>query len=175
MGNDKKNVLSFEAILNRVKTILKTDSDKDVAAAINMKPNAFYNRKTSGSIPLTEFVCLANTKNVNIEWLVNGIGPIYKDSLGGANSSQGTEKAPGHKNNITQVIIEHQDMIRLFKDPERAKEINQNLLEIEEMSEDLMESIAQHIKSSLSAAKVLNKPSKKTQSDQDDIQNGKTA
>lgn len=165
--------------MQRVKEILKTESDKDVAKAIGMKPNAFYNRKTSNSVPLTEFVCLANTKNVNIEWLVNGVGPMYKGDIATSEKkiSHDPEEKPIEKSNVTKVIIEHQKLLTLFKDPERAKEINENLIEIEQLSDELMESIAQHIKSSLTAARVIKGSSKKNpgESDQDDIQNGKTA
>jgi hypothetical protein len=181
MNNNKKNVLDFESILQRVKLVLKTEHDKDVAVEIGMKPNAFYNRKASGSVPMTEFVCLANRKNVNIEWLVNGTGPIYKDGSKGLEEKtpplKGPEKDPPEISNITRVIIEHQKLLTLFKDQERAKEINENLIEIEQLSEDLMESIAQHIKTSLTAARIIQGSSKKKSGagGQDDLQNGKTA
>ena len=79
MSFDSKKMFSFDDILSRVKQLLGTDSDKDVAASINMRPNTFHMRKKNNSIPLIEFVTLADSKKVNMEWLIYGSGPIYNE------------------------------------------------------------------------------------------------
>lgn len=70
---------SITEILNRVKKILSTDIDSDVAKSIGISVNALSNRKRSGSVPYSEFVQLAKNKNVNLDWLIHGSGPIYKE------------------------------------------------------------------------------------------------
>ncbi|MBU8910687.1 MAG: helix-turn-helix domain-containing protein [Desulfobacterales bacterium] len=102
MRNIKKNVLDFEILLSRIKTILNTESDKAVAIAINMKPNAFYNRKKKNSVPLSEFVYLANTHNVSTDWLINGEGPIYK----GTTQESNHQSATSEKKDI--IVSDHQ-------------------------------------------------------------------
>lgn len=77
---DSKKMFAFDDILSRVKMILDTESDKDVASAIGMRPNTFHMRKKNNSIPLIEFVTLADSKKVNMDWLIYGSGPIYKDA-----------------------------------------------------------------------------------------------
>ena len=76
------------------------------------------------------------------EWLLTGNGPIYKDTIPESNNTipkyshqnTGSEKEnkpdPG-LSNLTEVISEHQDMIKRFKNPEKAKEFNEFLIEIE--------------------------------------------
>ena len=70
--------LNFSAIIQRIKKVLNVKSDKDVAISMGLNPNSFFNRKKRGSIPMTEIVNFGNTHNVNLEWLINGEGPIYK-------------------------------------------------------------------------------------------------
>ncbi len=184
MGNIKKTVLDFEAILSRIKKILQTENDKDVAIAIGMKPNAFYNRKATCSVPLTEFVCLANTKNINIEWLINGTGSIYKNDMvitGGHNPpSEKTIKSDTDqsRSNITTVVIEHQDVVKRFKNPEKAKEFNEFLVEIEGEDPEGYDELFKEARSIYKTIKrIKNKDgSKKTPNDgQDDIQGRKPA
>lgn len=79
MSIDSKKMFTFDDILSRVKRLLDTESDKDVASAIDMRPNTFHMRKKNNSIPLIEFVALADSKKVNMDWLIYGVGPIYKD------------------------------------------------------------------------------------------------
>jgi len=71
--------------------------------AINMKPNAFYNRKKANSVPLSEFVILANTYNLCIDWLVFGIGPIYKDA-----KSESIHQSTESENTTRSVTVHRQ-------------------------------------------------------------------
>ncbi len=77
---------NFENVLSRAKKILKADKDLLVAEAIGMTASAFNNRKRSGSVPYAHFIDFAKARNVDLNWLFSGVGPIYKD-----NKSQGSE------------------------------------------------------------------------------------
>jgi transcriptional regulator with XRE-family HTH domain len=85
----------------------------------------------NGSLPKGEFaIKLAEMFECSIDWLLTGKGeaPIYKE--GRRVYPPGDKLRPAH-DNITQVIIEHQDMIREFQNPDKAMEFNQFLVEIE--------------------------------------------
>jgi hypothetical protein len=171
-----KKVDNFDKIIHKIKKILKVTADKKVAEALGMTSSTFNNRKKRNSIPYPQLIDIANSHNVNLEWLFNDVGPVYKEEPK-AQPPKDPEKDPPEKSNITKVIIEHQKLLTLFKDQERAKEINENLIEIEQLSDELMENIAQHIKSSLTAARIIRASSKKKSGDsnQDTYQNGKSA
>ena len=120
---------NFTDILNRIKKILSTDKDQDVANAINVSINAFSNRKRTNSIPYSEFVQLAQKKNVSLNWLFHGTGPIYND----------TEKQTEHPDNQNisnwrHSTIDHSDLVKRFQDKQTGKEFNEILLELEKQS-----------------------------------------
>ncbi|MCG8548931.1 MAG: helix-turn-helix domain-containing protein [Desulfobacterales bacterium] len=52
------------------------------------------------------------------------------------------------------VISEHQDMIKNFKNPERAKDINKKLLEIEELSEKIYDRVDIYIEAARDSARA---------------------
>lgn len=51
--------------------------------------------------------------------------------------------------NITKVIIEHQDLVKRFKNPEKAKEINEDLLLLEDIDKDGVDEVHDIIKMKL--------------------------
>lgn len=136
----------------------------------------------SNSLPKGEYaIKLAEVFNCSIDWLLTGNDNNYKNPRSAhEDQSPPSEKkikddAESLNSNITKVIIEHIDTIKRFKNPERAKKINDDLVEIEDISEELLDSIASHIKSSLNAAKIVKGDSKKTPKDGEDIQDKSTA
>lgn len=123
----------------------------------------------SNSLPKGEYaIKLAEVFNCTIDWLLTGKDPAYEKTINRGEKSN---------NNVTKVVIEHQDMVRRFKNPERAKAINQDLIEIEELSDELIDSIATHIKSSLNAAKIVKHGGrkKKQSEDQEDLSDRKSS
>ena len=156
MGLLKKNELDFDAILSRVKKVLNTDNDKDVANAIGMKPNAFYNRKRSGSVPLSEFVCLANTFNVSMDWLINGYGQMFIGEFC-EETADHSEPAPpqtmSKKENV--IVIKHQDLVSQFDDPEKGIQNNIHLLGIERASKQLYNKVSDYLKTTHETAKLI--------------------
>ena len=130
MDYDSKKLLDFEKILTRVKSLLGTESDKDVASAIGMKPNTFHMRKKHNSVPLIEFVLLADSKKVNMNWLIYGEGPVYKDEI------QETKPGESKAESVQQIVIEHIDVVYEFEDQEEALAANKNLVTLEKLDSE---------------------------------------
>lgn len=154
MGFDVKKDLLFEDILLRIKEILKTDSDKNVAIAIGMKPNAFYNRRKSNSIPLPEFVCLANAHNINMNWLINGEGSKYVETDSNRNEVKGEETSITHKD-TTEIIIKHQGLVKRFKNPQKGLYMNERLIYIEDTSDELFDKADTYLQGLYDAATII--------------------
>ncbi len=91
---------------------------------------------------------IASECKVNEIWLLTGKGEMLDDN---------------NDNNVTKVIIEHQDIVKHFKDPERAKDINKRLIEIEAANEELYNKVDSYIQGIHDAAKVFSTPKKKYQ------------
>ena len=68
------SAVSFSAVIQRLRETLGLRSEKEVADALGMKPNAFYNRRRAGSLPYEELVALAEKKRLRTDWLLFGIG-----------------------------------------------------------------------------------------------------
>ena len=81
MSGAEKFDFDFPAIIQRIKQILDVRNDKDVAIALGLNPNSFFNRKKRGSVPMAEIVNFGNTHNVNLDWLINGNGLVYNEPL----------------------------------------------------------------------------------------------
>ena len=73
---------------------------------------------------------------------------------------------------MTKVIIEHQDIIRKFKDPEKAKELNEFLIEIEENDPEGFEELYREAKA---IAKTINRLKKTADKDKNDLQEKKSS
>lgn len=76
--------------------------------------------------------------------------------------------------NLTKLIIEHQDLLKRFKNQKRAKEINERLIDIEDASDELYDKADTYLQGLHDAATVI-KGSKKTPKDGEDIQDKSTA
>lgn len=69
---------------------------------------------------------------VNKEWIMKGTGDPYL-----------TKPEPGH----IKVISEHQDLIKRYADPVQGKEINEQLIDIQDTDKTLFQSAVNSIKS----------------------------
>jgi Bacteriophage CI repressor helix-turn-helix domain. len=74
-----KNDFNFDDIIPRLKTAINVSNDADLAGRMGMKPNTFSNRKKSGSLPYEEIIRIADSENVNINWIFSGQGSMYRD------------------------------------------------------------------------------------------------
>ncbi len=74
-----KNDFNFDEIISRLKTAINVSNDADLAGRMDMKPNTFSNRKKAGSLPYEEIIRIADSENVNINWLFTGQGSVHRD------------------------------------------------------------------------------------------------
>lgn len=102
----------------------------------------------SGKVKISTLHALAieHIYKVNKEWLLYGKGSVFIDDKKGL---------PSEASNLTKVIIQHQNIIKRFKDPKMAKEINEDLIELEDLDDNLYIDVVKHIKSSVNAARVI--------------------
>lgn len=93
---------------------------------------------------------------VNKDWLLYGKGDIFIDG-----NKKDIKKSEDDSPNVTKVIIEHQGIVKRFKDPERGLRMNQRLLDIQDISEDLYDTVETYIKGVHDAAQTIKDKSKK--------------
>jgi len=136
---------NFEIVVGRLKKEFLLKSDKAFAKAIGMSPTAFHNRKKTKSLPYPEIIKFSNSRDVNLNWVLTGDGPVYKKDLG--------PKLATDQQNVT--ILKHFGLIPKFKNPERGLENNQHLIGIEEASPNLYEKVSDYLKTTHETAKAL--------------------
>lgn len=57
----------FDAVAERLRGLLSVKTDAELAEVLGMKPNAYANRKKSGSIPYDEIVTVMNVRGVSLD------------------------------------------------------------------------------------------------------------
>jgi len=79
----------------------------------------------SGKVKFSTLHALAieNIYKISSKWLLTGEGSHYIKGE--------EEKKSDNDSNLTRLVVEHQDTIKKFKDPEKAKEFNEFLVDIE--------------------------------------------
>ncbi|WP_417327429.1 helix-turn-helix domain-containing protein [Halarcobacter sp.] len=66
-------MLYFEEIINRLKESLKIGTDKQVYELMNVKQATFTNWRTRNKIPFEEINTICVDKNLDINYILNGI------------------------------------------------------------------------------------------------------
>lgn len=179
----------FEDVIDRIKIALNTNKDTVVAESLGLQATAFYNRRKNGSLPLKNIVGWASKKQISIDWLITGdgfmvltdaeIALLKKDEVREKEQTPipGTQDLPTEtkepSSNLTKVVIEHQDMIRRFKNPEKAKEFNEILIEIEDGDPDGYDELFKEAKTISKTIKRLNQ--KKKPENKNDLQNNRSS
>ena len=74
--------MDFDKIIKRIKEVRKLTYDSEVANLLGYTKNAFAERKRRNSIPHDKLYILCERENINIDWLLSGEGPQYKESPG---------------------------------------------------------------------------------------------
>lgn len=69
----------FEVVMERLRSALKVRNDRELAGLLGLKPNAFYNRKRTGSIPYEAVVELAEKHGMYVDWILFGLGKPFRD------------------------------------------------------------------------------------------------
>ncbi len=65
--------------MQRLRGALNLESDKQLAAALGLKANAFYNRKSSGSLPFENVLDLADKHQMCVDWIFFGLGNPFRE------------------------------------------------------------------------------------------------
>lgn len=73
-----KNEFIFTEVIDRLKKALQIKADYELAERLNMKATSFNSRKKANSLPYEEILLLANSENLNIDWLLTGNGQMLK-------------------------------------------------------------------------------------------------
>ena len=74
-----KTVSGFESIMERLKVAMKLRNDKELAQALELNANAFYNRKSARSIPYESVVAVAKRRGLSLDWIFFGVGRAAAD------------------------------------------------------------------------------------------------
>ena len=148
-------------------------TQQQLADLIDIPVHKIKSIETNKAKISTDIALLIEEKlNFSFKWILTGEGPIYKD---GAKKEVINEKEQP-SSNITQVIIEHQDMIREFQDPDKAMEFNQFLVEIEKHDPEGYDELYREARAIYKTLKrIQQKEALKKTSDKDDLQNGTSA
>lgn len=65
--------------MERLAQALGMPTRAELAEALGLQRNAYYNRKASESLPFNEIVELCVTRGISVDWLVTGQGSPTKD------------------------------------------------------------------------------------------------
>lgn len=65
------------AVLERLKTVLRLDSDRELSERLGLAYHAFNKRKLRGSLPRDEIDTLIEVHGLNPAWVYSGQDPIY--------------------------------------------------------------------------------------------------
>ena len=155
---------------NRIKEVRGQLSQAAFSKKLKVTQSTIGRYEKGSRCPDAEFILLLKEHyNINPNWLIVGDDPkfmqnglkcdekaIYKDT-----------KSDPEPSKITQINIEHQCIIKRFKDPERGLRINQKLIDIQDANDDLYDKVESFISGAHQAAKTMKKehnlPQKKTQ------------
>jgi len=144
---DKKGP-SFELVVERLKKEFVYNSDRAFAKAIGMTPTAFNNRKKNESLPYPEIIDFLNKRNVNLNWAFTGDIPVY-------NKEQMPYLREALPKSTLKIIIEHQNLIAEFDDPEEGLDTNKKLIDLQKTNKSLYKSALQSLTSIWNAAMEL--------------------
>jgi plasmid maintenance system antidote protein VapI len=120
--------------------ILTDESNESLAQILGVNKNTISAYKNNrGDLKGIVLVGLAHHFGFNSEWLLTGVGEIYKDAV--------PKTENGEKEGVTDSAVDelHVDLIKNFKDKVRACRINKNLLEIEDLSPEVFEKVDKYI------------------------------
>jgi len=67
-----KDEFYFDDVIGRLKNVLNINNDYKIAERLNMKPTTFNGRKKANSLPFADILRLANSENLDFNWLLTG-------------------------------------------------------------------------------------------------------
>lgn len=92
---EKLNIVNFPGLFDRIKEVLGTDIQKEIADMVGVKPPSVFKWKRDEKISVENLLAISKLSGVSINWLLTGEGPKYlqnktEDSIENLNSSNET-------------------------------------------------------------------------------------
>jgi len=154
--------LNFDVIRERIeldKTPYKPGVwAKMVGVSANVVSNIHGKTRQNPSLEYIIAVALATGK------------PVDYYLWGEKTEEKGSQPPP---NNMARIIIEHQGVVKRFKNPEKAKEFNEDLLILEEVDQDGFEEVHEIVKRKIERKGSVKKTPKMDESSTKRRSNGK--
>lgn len=126
-----------------------TQDELAVLAGISKRALVSY-EKNAEKIQVGMLIKIAEICNTSLIWILTGRGDAV--------STDSNTKAVANGDVITyrsNIEAEHMRLIKLFKNKERAKQINEHLIELENIDESLFNTVEAYLNGVVSSAKVL--------------------
>lgn len=153
MSNEKTHM----ELSDRIKIVRKEwgFSQKQMAERLGIGVSTYqYYERNEREIPAKLLTALT-TYGVDPTWLLLGSGIFPKNN-------DETIKNSGEVVDYQNIVeSEHRNLIKRFRNKEKAKEMNEQLIELEEISEILFEDVGTYLKATLNSAKKLKESDQK--------------
>lgn len=140
-------MIDLNEIIERVKISQKLSLNKEVAEMLGLSAADFSLRKKRGTL-LTIIIEWGVNQNVNLDWLITGNKVAEHKKASNDNSSEPID----FKN---AVIAEHYEIIKQFRDNERAKRFNQKLVKLESLSDGLFDKAESNVDQLIETAEIV--------------------
>lgn len=134
-------------------------TQKDIAIQLGIKRINVTNLE-SGKVKISTLHALAIEYRFNIsaDWLLKGVGEMLLKDISIQEPSKNDlnnidKQTPDSSSNMIE--LEHISLIKGFKNKEKAKIINENLIELEKVDKDSFDHVASYIEGALSTAKII--------------------
>ncbi|MDT4329787.1 helix-turn-helix domain-containing protein [Methylomonas sp. MV1] len=124
-----KGEIFFDAVMNRMKTVINVASDSELGARLGMKPNTFSNRKKANSLPYEELIALASSENVNTNWLFYGEGPMYRHQIAEAVPAYNLDQRHANLLTLFDAVTDEQqrEILAAAQEKERLNRLEEQL------------------------------------------------
>ncbi len=113
----------------------------------------------SGKTKISTDIALALEEkfNFSFKWILTGKGDMYTQEIVSKKVGNGSESPISLRNSI---VTEHAKLVERFEDSEAEKEINENLIFIEQIDKDSFYELRGYIKGIANGLKTITKTSK---------------
>ena len=160
-------------LADRIKSVRthKGLSQKELANRIDITDRTLKRyEKDSSNISVSIVTKISQICQVNEVWLLTGRGKMLSiDNLNLDKSeieNENYQNKGSAENNI--IAVDHYDMVNNFQDQTRAKQINRNLLKIEQQNKQAFRDIDNYIKGIVNGLKYSNQEQHLKNNDRDD-------
>jgi hypothetical protein len=147
-------MVDFKKIIERIKKCTGT-TQKEIASDIfGISDKNLSNKIRRNSVDLGPLLVWAGNENVDLNWLLTGDGDphINRAPCEDGVVVSATRDAPISTSNVIE--LQHMDLVKKFKDKPRAKNANDDLLQIEELDRDTFIEVVGYIRGVATSLKI---------------------